>query len=106
MKQLLHTVMWRLQGDAAQRQQHIAQCMVAFEKINTHREVFPGLIDLQIAANSDALNNSPDAWHLVLVTRFAGVSDLMHYNQHALHLDIKTLMAPIKQARAVVDAWV
>jgi hypothetical protein len=107
MKQLLHIVMWRLQGDAAQRASSAALCIDAFNQISQAAPTdLPGLIELNIAANDAGVNDTPDAWHLVLVTRFASLRALEEYNQHPLHLATKTLMAPLKQSRAAIDAWV
>jgi hypothetical protein len=107
MKQLMHTVMWRLQGDAAQRTASGLKCIAAFDKVRQAASAdLPGLLDLQIAFNDTSVNDSPDAWHLVLVTRFTSTKALEDYNQHPAHVAIKVLMAPLKQSRAVVDAWV
>jgi heme-degrading monooxygenase HmoA len=103
---LLHTVMWRLQGAPQERAQHAKRCIEAFTEIKQAASDLPGLLDMQIASNDEAINASADAWHLVLVTRFASSADLAQYNMHPLHLTIKEVMAPIKRARAVVDAWV
>jgi hypothetical protein len=107
MKQLLHTVMWRLQGDVVQRKQLVQKCVAAFLAIRDVAESdLQGMLAMQITANDETLNNSSDSWHLVLMMRFASQDDLERYNQHPLHLHVKALMAPIKQARAVVDAWI
>lgn len=98
MEAVHHIVMWRLNGVTNdERTEQADRIVQAFESLRGH---VPGLLRMEVGVN---VIDAVDAWDLALSMVFASVDDLKAYNAHPRHLEIKSLVAPLRAARCQVD---
>lgn len=98
MTAIVHIVTWRLNGASAQeRGEQAGRIVEAFEAARPHMS---GLLRMEVGPNVIV---GQDAWDLALYTVFATRADLDAYQTHPSHLAIKTLVGPMRAARAQVD---
>lgn len=98
MSEIVHIVMWRLNGATARDKDNQAEEIIqAFEQ---SRLGVQGLLRLEIGRN---INKGSDAWDLALYMLFQSEQHLEAYQAHPAHLAIKDLVGPMRTARCQVD---
>ena len=94
-----HIIMWKLYDFAegfsktenAQRMKHRLQ--------ELERRI-PEIQHLEVGIN---VNNSPDAFDIVLYSEFRNLQDLQTYQNHPAHLEFKEFVSGIRSHKRVVD---
>ena len=90
--------MWKLKdGEGRTREQN---ALVLKEKLEACRDAVPGILHLEVGIAGSGLDSTYD---VVLVSDFTDKAALDGYQIHPLHLDVKTFLAPIREARQAVD---
>ena len=98
MSQVLHLVMWKLNGDtAADKAAHALTLKTAFRGMQQH---LPSLLEVFADTNMVQVDG---AFDFAISMRFASWADLKAYNIHPAHEDIKQMMREIRTERASVD---
>lgn len=98
MTAIVHVVAWRLNGpDAPARQ---AQARAALAAVEATRGRVPGLVSLEAGIN---IVEAADAWDVGAVMVFASRAALEAYQTHPVHLALKAVIGPMRQARSQLD---
>ena len=97
-RQIVHIVMWRMNGATAE--ERLLQAHTAVAAFEATRGTIAGVLDMQIGVN---VVDAPDAWDLALSMRFENRAALEAYFDHPAHLEIKRLVGPMRMERKHVD---
>jgi hypothetical protein len=92
-----HIVMWRLGPD--HRLQLCSDASLA-KVVASMQRTIAGLVRIEIGLNRC---DSPDAADLVLYSEFESWQALQRYEAHPLHDELKTILAPLRVERRVVN---
>ena len=96
--QIVHIVMWRMNGASAD--ERLSQARTAAAAFEATRGTIAGVLDMQVGVN---VIDAPDAWDLALSMRFENRAALEAYAHHPAHLEIKKLVGPLRMDRKQVD---
>ncbi len=96
--QIVHIVMWRMNGTTAE--ERLSQARTAVAAFESTRGTIAGVLDMQVGVN---VVDAPDAWDLALSMRFENRAALEAYADHPAHLEIKRLVGPMRMERKQVD---
>lgn len=98
MSEIIHIVMWRLNGASAEARNRQAGSIVqAFER---SKKDVPGLLRLEVGRN---LHEGQDSWDVALYMAFDSAEHLQAYQTNPAHLAIKELVGPMRSSRCQVD---
>ena len=98
MPEIVHIVMWRLNGATADaKNQQAADIVEAFEQT---RDSIPGLLRMEVGRN---IHDGQDDWDIALYMAFESRQHLEGYQSHPAHLAIKQLVGPMRLSRGQVD---
>lgn len=96
--QIVHIVMWRMNGATAD--DRLSQARTAVAAFEATRGTIAGVLDMQVGVN---VVEAPDAWDVALSMRFENRAALEAYANHPAHLEIKRLVGPLRLERKQVD---
>jgi len=98
MSEIVHIVMWRLNGASADtKNRQAADIVEAFEQT---RASIPGLLRMEVGRN---IHNGADDWDIALYMAFESRHHLECYQSNPAHLAIKKLVGPMRLSRGQVD---
>ncbi|WP_137894627.1 Dabb family protein [Ramlibacter sp. 2FC] len=98
MSRILHLVMWQLSGaTSAERRLQAEPVVRAFEALSGKID---GLQSLAVGPNAIEADG---AWDLAVAMTFTSRAALDAYKLHPAHQAIKSLMEPLRSARAQAD---
>jgi hypothetical protein len=89
-----HVVMWRLEEPTPERVERFTSLLRSLEG-----EV-PGLLRIEVGVN---WLEDPNAFDVVLITRFATRADVDAYRLHPFHVAVAAELKTMAAARSVVD---
>jgi hypothetical protein len=91
--------MWRLRDEAKDvRLRDISEQLQ--RNAEALRRAVPGLLRLTLAINE---TTAPDAADVLLYSEFESWNALRGYEAHALHVELRALLGPLRTERRVVD---
>ena len=96
--QIVHIVMWRMNGATAN--ERLTQARTAAAAFEATRGTIAGVLDMQVGVN---VVDAPDAWDLALSMCFENRAALAAYADDPAHLGIKKLVGPMRMERKQVD---
>ncbi len=93
---ITHTVLFKLREDA--------QKLSIMQQFKEAIEALPQSISIIRSIAVDFNINPAEEWDLILTSAFDSLEDLSAYSAHPLHIAAASIIAPLKEARACVDA--
>jgi len=91
--------MWRLEDEVKLTQ--LAALTTQLQTLAVSmRAAIPGLLRLEVGSSS---SKGQDAADLLLFSEFESWSALEVYETHPLHVQLKTLLSPLRKEKRVVD---
>ncbi len=94
-----HVVLWRFKPEAKSAGK-ITDLARIERNIQAMRGAIPGLLRIEIGANQAA---GADVADLMLLADFVSWDALKHYEQHALHDELRGIIGPQRTERRLVD---
>jgi hypothetical protein len=94
-----HIVLWRLKSECKQAGR-IPNIDRIRHNVAAMRAAVPGLLHLDVALNQVPM---PDAADLILYSEFESWQALRGYEDHPLHVELRSLISPLRLERRVVD---
>lgn len=92
-----HIVMFKLHNKRKNKELNIITLKV---KLDALKNKIPQIIDLETGIN---ISTSPNAYDLVLVTKFKDQKDLEDYREHPEHLIVLEYLKEVNDTMNVVD---